>query len=88
MSISALTGFLVALSVMLSHQVSAQGVVGNEKAHNWQDKEFAPDIKNEAIHLRSGRGGINVGNCPESPHGNHKGEPLVRFILSVLHQKG
>ena len=47
----------IAVSTMLSHQVNAQDLTGGQPGQNWADKEFAPDTKNGAVHLRFGRGG-------------------------------
>lgn len=49
--------FFIASSTILSHHVNAQDLTGGQPAQNWADKEFTPNIKNGAVHLRLGRGG-------------------------------
>ena len=59
-SFSAVIRPLCVLLAFVGMAASAQ-VTGTAPQYNWQDKEFAPDEMNGAVHLRVGFSGIAPG---------------------------
>lgn len=76
----AITSTFFVIALMCCNYVNAQGIVGAEKAHNWQDKQFAPDVQNGATHLRVGSGGLMSGIALNPRMGITRGNPSCDLV--------
>ena len=79
----------LAIAALLSGgTINAQGVAGSEKAHNWQDKQFAPNVQNGATHLRVGNGGLMSGIALNPRMGITRGNPSCDLVYLYYVKSG